>query len=229
MGFIGRLADMPFTDLVQMLSMSKRSGKLTLTEGTLRAALVFRVGDIIAAYREPPVRRLGDTLLRMGLVSESSLSMALNVQHQLSPAPLLGTILVDFGVLSPEALRAVVREQIEEVLAELVSWENGSFKFEPMPLSEALDREIEGRDLVVPDGLRAEQVVLEALRRRDELLHGLGEGRPVAPIPFPGRRRPGESAERTSSDGFSPAQLVDLLLQAQRRQSGDEREGLDVA
>jgi hypothetical protein len=225
MGFIGRLADMPFTDLVQMLSMSKRSGKLTLTEATSRAALVFRTGDIIAASREPPRYRLGDTLLKLGLITEANLELALNVQRELQPAPLIGAILIDLGAVSPDTLRSVVQEQIQEVLSELVSWENGSFKFEPMPLSAALERELEGKELVVPDGLRAEQVVLEALRRRDELVRDIGGSRSsTAALP---RRRPGEVIERPTADGFSPAQLVDLLLQAQRRQPGDGTEVLE--
>ena len=37
MGFMGRLGDMPFEDIVQMLSMSQRTGRLTLTHAMSKA------------------------------------------------------------------------------------------------------------------------------------------------------------------------------------------------
>lgn len=218
MGFIGRLADMPLTDLVQMLSMSKRTGRLTFTEGTARAALIFRQGDLVAASHEPPRCRLGDALRERGLISEETLRWALQVQRRIMPPPPLGTVLIDLGAISVEALRRVVQAQMEGVLTELVSWENGTFKFEPTPLADALDRELGSRDLVIPEGLRPDRVVLEALRRRDEQRRATAGTLPSAPATAP---EPGDDVRRLlDTDGFSPAQVVDLLLQTQRRQAG---------
>jgi hypothetical protein len=243
MGFIGRLEDMSFPDIVQMLSMSRRTGKLTLTEGASRAFVIFRQGDIVAASLGRGRETLGCTLVRGGFITESTLNLALDVQKNLLPDRLLGTILVEMNAVDPQRLSEVVREQIEDVLAELVTWENGSFKFEPMALGEAMTAELENKELVVPAGLRAEHAMLEAMRRKDERTRddvdqpqnqSATPTPPPPPLPFaPPRKRatveaPLASPSPEAPEVFSPAQLVGLLLQAQREQEESVGSGLGV-
>ena len=226
MGFIGRLEDMSFPDIVQMLSMSRRTGKLTVTEGASRAFVVFRQGDIVAASLGGGRETLGKALLRRELVTESTLGLALEVQKNLLPGRLLGTILLEMSAVDDRVLSQVVREQVEEVLAELVTWENGSFKFDPMALGDAMSAELDGKDLVVPLGLRAEHAMLEAMRKRDERVRDEAAQNPAVPPPPPlrfsslHRRSVSEPVPAPEAkeqvEGFSPAQLVGLLMQAQR-------------
>jgi hypothetical protein len=226
MGFIGRLEDMSFPDIVQMLSMSRRTGKLTVTEGASRAFVVFRQGDIVAASLGRGRETLGKALVRRQLVAESTLALALEVQKNLLPDRLLGTILLEMNAVDDIVLSQVVREQVEEVLAELVNWENGSFKFDPMALGDAMSAELNGKDLVVPSGLRAEHAMLEAMRRHDERLRDEAtQTPPVVPPPplrFSSLRKRGAADPAAAPEAseavevFSPAQLVGLLMQAQR-------------
>jgi hypothetical protein len=230
MGFIGRLEDMPFADIVQMLSMSRRTGRLTLTEGVSRAWVVFRQGDILAASVGEGGDALGQTLLKRGIIDQEALQAALRVQQSLKPPELLGRVLLDLNLIGAETLAAVITDQVEEVLGELMYWENGSFKFEPMTAHEAMGVEIAGSELVVPTGLRTDYAMLEAVRRRDE------RDKDQRTVP-PKTTRPAGNWAARDAEGptlagmadevtrFSPAQLVGMLMQASREREAAVREG----
>jgi hypothetical protein len=64
----------------------------------------------------------GHILVLRGLVSEADLLDALERQHRTSPPPRLGQVLVEMGKVDEKALREVMRQQTEDVVAELVRW-----------------------------------------------------------------------------------------------------------
>ena len=168
MSFIGRLEDMPFQDIVQMLSMSKRVGKLILTRGPQKAAIVFKDGDIFCAASDSGREKLGHLLVTRQLISESTLHQALRMQERQAPDKLLGTILLDMGAITSEGLESVIREQIEKVILELLTWDSGCFKFQPIATEEQFQAEIRGSDLAVTSGLKTQHLMLEGLRSLDE-------------------------------------------------------------
>ena len=47
MGFVGRLEDLSLTDIIQILSLGKRTGKLTLTRRKQQGLIVFLNGGIV--------------------------------------------------------------------------------------------------------------------------------------------------------------------------------------
>jgi hypothetical protein len=190
MGFIGRLEEMPLQDTVQILAMSKRTGKLNLTRGPAKAVVAFKEGHVICAISDTSRETLGSMLVRKGLISEATLSQALKIQKHRLPWRLLGSLLVDMGAITKATLDSAIREHIEMVIGELLTWDSGYFKFEPLTDDELLAEEFGGAGLILRDGVSTAQTVLEALRRLDEAAKDEPEKReaPPPPVPFPIRR-----------------------------------------
>ena len=61
---------------------------------------------------EQLVPKLGDTLVHMGLLADTELQHALDVQRQTNSSKLLGEILIDLNYINQETLNAAVTEQI---------------------------------------------------------------------------------------------------------------------
>ena len=188
MGFMGRLGDMPFEDIVQMLSMSQRTGRLTLTHGPSKAVILLKQGEIIGASCDSAGESLGQALLARNEVTESALALALEVQHRTVPTRLLGAILVEMNAVRPETVEDVVRKQVQTVINEVISWTDGAFRFERLEHPEYLNAGVTDSEMLLKSGMRADQVMLSAAQLKDE--GGTPEARQQPPVlSFPGRPR----------------------------------------
>ncbi|HVN75156.1 MAG TPA: DUF4388 domain-containing protein [Thermoanaerobaculaceae bacterium] len=201
MGFMGRLGDMPFEDIVQMLSMSQRTGRLTLTHAASKAVILFKHGEIVGASCDAVNDSLGQALLARKAVSESALAVALEVQQRAVPARLLGSILVEMNAVRPETVEEVVRKQVQKVIDEIVRWTDGAFRFERLEHPEYLAAGFADSEMLLRSGLRADQVMLDAARRLDEIEPG-EEREPPPILSFPHRAKsvPASASKRVTVD-----------------------------
>ena len=55
----------------------------------------------------------------------------LKLQRRKKVSQLLGTILMDLGLVSQEAAELGIEAQITQVLLDVLSWKDGEFRFEP--------------------------------------------------------------------------------------------------
>lgn len=228
MAFIGTLDAMPVPDILQTLSMLRRSGRLTVQQDRTQAFVVLRDGRIVSAYFASGHENLGDCLIRRGLVSESNIAMALRIQQSMQPPPLLGSVLVEMNLLDPAVLQQVLTEVVERVLGELVTWTRGDFRFNPETPGIADKTTAETRDLVLPGGIRADQAILSAVGLRDEEQRG----RPAEPEAedetAPSALDMEEQAYLPAADGcevLSEKHVLEALLQSKRGQEYGARYG----
>jgi len=172
MSLEGRLEDLSLPDIFQIISLSKRSGVLTVIrkEGTGR--LVFNQGQIIYASSDNK-SRLGYTLVRKGIITNQDLENGLRIQKVKGSKKPLGTILVEMDVLSQEILEKEIKEHVIEVLRDLLRWEHGSFHFELGATSEEA--------IILKSGLSTEFLLLEATRLQDEDTHQQRLEKPLSP------------------------------------------------
>jgi hypothetical protein len=163
MNFSGQIEDFPIMDLMQYLHASKTNGVLSLRNGPQEGWVHFLDGQIVRA-RRPGMTNLGDRLLEHGKIKPNDLRTAVRIQKaQLKPEP-LGMILEEIGAIGRQTLREAVIGQIEAVIYELASWEEGAFNFKletcepPDNISVALD------DLIPPEEIDTKFLLLEAMR-----------------------------------------------------------------
>lgn len=158
----GPLRELGIHDVFQLLDLSRKTGLLRVwselrdDEGTV----AFDGGRVVLARIKSKPTRLGASLLTFGRISETDLDRArLRCSDQTSEAE-LAEALVGIGVLTDRELDRHVHQQIESVVFELMSWQEGHFSFEER------SREEMPRGLHV--AVSTESLLMEGARRIDE-------------------------------------------------------------
>jgi tetratricopeptide (TPR) repeat protein len=160
MAIEGRLEEVGLADICQLLSMGRKTGCLTVTDRSNFGYVYFHGGRVTFATVLNRPDRLGEVLVRSGVIAREDLTAAMEEQRK-APGHRLGQILLDQQKLTQEQLRQFVSVQIQEAVFHLFGWESGEFHFEPGRRPDA------DESLLV--SLNAESLLLEGARRVDEL------------------------------------------------------------
>ena len=148
---------MPLGDLLQWLSLTKRSGMLSLDRGAVHKELFFHEGRLISASSSDPREYLSQFLLMNGAVSEKELERL--YRHLAENGGKLGQLMVEIGLVPHEELQRYLRLKAEESIFDCFLWLDGSFHF-------FIDEPTSGEHLPIVSELNA--LILEGLRRADE-------------------------------------------------------------
>lgn len=180
MSLVGRLEDLALPDIFQIISLSKKTGTLIVRSRRGTGMVVFKDGQVIQAASDSIRDSLGNILVSQGMVTETSLSRALALQKGESEKP-LGMILVEMGAVLAQTLETVVRKQIEEIIYDLLAWEEGFFNFELGEIAPKDKIEIDTREFLLKSGISAEYLLMEGTRILDEKRKGMRKAAAPAP------------------------------------------------
>lgn len=158
MAIKGNLREASLPDVLQLLAMGQKTGCLSLTDRSNFGYIYFDRGRITYASIVNRRDRLGDLLVKNGLVEAKELFAAIDEQAK-TPGTRLGEILIRRGAITREQLEQYIRIQIEEAVYFLFTWHQGTFQFEPDQRPE------EGAMRV---SINPENLLLEGARRIDE-------------------------------------------------------------
>lgn len=145
-------------DVLHLLHASAKSGFLFFEHGDHAKSVYIHRGEVVFAASNQQVDRLGEVLLRVGVITPEQFRVA---KQAYSPNSKFGRILVERGFLSPRELWAGVKAQVEEIVRSLFSYGAGQVLF--------WEGEVRP-DNVVRLSLPTRKLIAEGLRRRDELL-----------------------------------------------------------
>lgn len=154
----GNLRTMPFADLMQWLAMSRKTGTMVVRGRQFTKRIFFSQGAICAVASDNPRERLGYFLVGWGLLTEGQLRELLEQQEQQQRA--LGELAVQSGLVPAEEMQRLLRIRAEEVIFDLMLWEEGDFRFLDDNLPTRLFRELT---------LTVDHFLLEGARRLDEV------------------------------------------------------------
>lgn len=158
MAIKGSLKEASLPDVLQLLAMGKKTGCLSVSDRNNFGYIFFEQGNITYASIVNRRDRLGDILVKSGLVTPEQLQAAIEVQgHRRDKR--LGELLVEMGAISRPSLEQYMRVQIEEAVYYLFTWSSGTFSFES-------DVRPEAQDFLVK--ISPESLLLEGARRVDE-------------------------------------------------------------
>lgn len=162
MAIEGPLRELGIHDVFQLLDLSRKTGALRVTSALRdnEGVVHFHSGRIVAATIRSNPHPLGQFLVRAGRVTPEQLDEARALQLQPDERRRIGDILVSQGALSARELERLVHRQIEAVVFELLSWQEGFFSFVE---SSAADLPAEG-----VRGVATEALLMESARRIDE-------------------------------------------------------------
>ncbi|MGH7473731.1 MAG: DUF4388 domain-containing protein, partial [Candidatus Methylomirabilales bacterium] len=167
MGFVGRF-EMTVPDILQILSLSKKTGKLTLSRLGNSAEILFKNGMVISAISDSTRHTLSNILISEKRLSESALMAALELQHLSSDNKRLGAILIEKGIITREVLQEALRAQIEQVMSEFLGWESGFFRFDMIEVVSDDGITIDVGEFLGKAGMKPELLFLDGTHRPDD-------------------------------------------------------------
>ena len=158
MAIKGSLREASLPDVLQLLSMGKKTGCLSVTHRNNFGYIYFDKGKISYASIVNRRDRIGDMLVKAGSIGADQLQAAIDAQGKHRDKR-IGDLLVELGFITREELHGHVRVQIEEAVYLLFTWNEGTFNFEA-------DVHPEKQDILV--SINPESLLLEGARRVDE-------------------------------------------------------------
>ena len=206
MAIRGSLREASLPDVLQLLSMGKKTGCLSVTHKNSFGYIYFNKGRICYASIVNRRDRLGDMLVKTNVISQAMLDAAIELQDRRRDKR-LGELLVELGSLSQQQLHDAINVQIQEAVYFLFTWNQGTFNFEADVVPDA-------HDFVV--SINPESLLLEGARRVDEW--GLIEKKiPTFDIVFErDRLRIAESDIMLNDEWRSVLEMVDGSRDVQR-------------
>ena len=162
MAIEGPLRELGIHDVFQLLDLSRKTGSLRVTSALRdnEGVVSFESGRVIAASIRTNPHPLGALLVRAGKISQGELDRARAAQTQRTDGKRLGELLVEAGCLTWRELERQVRLQIETVVFELMSWQEGFFSFVEGAASDSSPEAVAR--------ISTESLLMEGARRIDE-------------------------------------------------------------
>ena len=157
MSFQGNLNSVSFPDVLQLLTLSKKTGTLKLTQNKTEKKVYLKNGAIIFAESNLLEDNFDNLLLSTGLITLDELQKARKVQ-ELTGKDLPST-LVYLNLVGKEKIAELSRRFVENIVFSLFSWEDGDFVFEEGQLPDT--------DIIVST-LNTMNILMEGTRRIDE-------------------------------------------------------------
>ena len=161
MSLVGSLEDLGLGDILQIISLSRKSGMLVLRADDGEGQIVFCEGAIASAFSKGGPTSLRELLSRTGSVGGADLENA--EEESLRVGRSLEEVLVERGLADAEELDAQRRSHVENTVLAMFAWSSGEFSFE---ISD-VPGDVTG-DLQVSPGLNPQFLALEGTRFRDE-------------------------------------------------------------
>jgi hypothetical protein len=157
MALKGNLHDFSTTQLLNLISLARKTGTLTL-EGSQVAQMAFREGKLVHATLGENSNGLAHVLLEAGMLSEEQ-GRIIEARAKGTGDKQLGHLLIQAGYVTQSDIIQSVRSHILEVVYRLFTWMDGLFRFDANEIPPP-DR------ITVPIDL--ESVIMEGSRRLQE-------------------------------------------------------------
>lgn len=138
MSLRGNLEVFSISDIIQLLSLSRKTGVLKITSNET-GRIYFKQGECYFATSTKFKKPIGQKLVEAGVMSKNDLTDALREQKEKSGNKRLGRILLDRGLVEAESLEAFVSEQIWDAFMDILSWKEGEFDFKAGEVSTEAD------------------------------------------------------------------------------------------
>ena len=158
MAIRGSLREASLPDVLQLLSMGKKTGCLSVTHRNSFGNIYFNKGRICYASIVNRRDRLGDMLVKTGVITQAQLEATIALQDKRRDMR-LGELLIEQKLISIDQLHDAIKVQIQEAVYFLFTWNQGTFNFEG-------DVTPDQQDYTV--SINPESLLLEGARRVDE-------------------------------------------------------------
>lgn len=144
----GHIQDTPLADVLEGLRMMKASGTLVIQMGPNQKSVFLEDGKIVFAASTDTTDRLGEVLVRNGMLDRANLDEALAISRRTAGFKKLGAILVEQGFVTPKDLFAGLKQQVKDILFSALGAGDGTYRFETSVPADVIPLQINIQDLV---------------------------------------------------------------------------------
>lgn len=177
MSLVGNLEELGLGEILQIVSLSRKTGVLSLSSRGRDGSVFFRQGQVVRAASSAYQQSLGEVLIQKGVIDLAVLRRSLAYQQEHGFCERLGTILVRNFDVSQDIVENVVREQIENVVFSLFAWAEGTFRFDVKDSIETVDgTKMDPLQFMLDQGLNPQFLAMEGTRILDEKRHASESG-----------------------------------------------------
>jgi hypothetical protein len=160
MALEGNLTAFGISEILQLIAIQQKTGMLTVTNVDGTTVMFFRGGEIVSTRdrRRKARDSFKDYLTRYGVIERDQLVRVtqLSVQSKLD----ITEVLTSEGLFDPEELLKHWHKQILEVMHDVLTWEEGTYKF--VTSGEVV------AGIPSPGSFGLEALMMESMRRIDE-------------------------------------------------------------
>jgi len=159
MALEGKVKDFGLSEILQLIALQKKTGMLSIT-GEQTMVIYFREGLVISTRdrRSEANDPFKDFLLAYGFLSAQEIERIERIQTETHLD--LTDILASEKLFSPEKLRTIFSQQIQETIQEVLNWPKSQYKF--IIGSQVLN------GVRSFSALKVEGLLMESMRRIDE-------------------------------------------------------------
>ena len=130
MSLEGSLEDLAICDILQIISLSKKSGTLRLSNKADEGAINFLEGQVSRAVSSRFPANLGVLLCRKQFATKQQIEDALARQKAEEYHRPIGAILAEMLEIPKDMIEFEVRQQIEAIVLDFFDWPSGTFEFQ---------------------------------------------------------------------------------------------------
>ncbi len=168
MSLVGNLEDLGFGDILQIVSLSGKSGVFRVHDGARNVKIIFRSGQVISAFTNFEDQDLCRGLLDRSEISEQIASAAVRRFREGEGKLGIMECLLEAGAPASAVEEAVLRE-IQQVVFGIFAWKEGDFSFELKDIEEDLHKVLSNPQGVVHRrGMDPQFLAMEGARLTDE-------------------------------------------------------------
>ena len=165
----GNLETNNLAEVLLDLHLARRSGILRLSRNEVKKSVYFLDGSVVFAHSNQKHDRLGETLLRLGKITQEEFELA--SRDVIEKGKRLGQALCELGYISSQEVNSSVHYQLQQILYSLFDWDSGEYEFieRERPVFEDIMIDISTPTLIV-DGIRniSSLTVLERCYQKNE-------------------------------------------------------------
>jgi hypothetical protein len=164
MELTGKLSDFGLSDILQILALSKKTGTLSISNGSAEGQIVIEDGRITYACMRPG-EGFANYLLQEDLLSESMLQRLIDVTTSSDKGWDFAALLVESGIFNHEDLDKYAHRHMLRVIGSLLRLEKGHFGIvlNEVGLPGLFD------EVRLKDGVGVEEILLSDAKEYDEL------------------------------------------------------------
>jgi hypothetical protein len=168
MSLVGRLEDLSVGEILQIVSLSKRSGLLRLESPGGKANLFIKSGQVMYGARSDVKEGVLGLLAQQGLFEMSQLDPIRDKLEASGDAAEFRGILQDELDISPADMQGALKKRVEDLVYSLFYWEEGTFSFQLVDDESEHPLLKKMLPLFLEEGIGAQFLVMEGARLKDE-------------------------------------------------------------